>query len=100
MGAFFKPSEEPGVKRAKRSAATLIPGSSDGTRYAAMAEQLSAGARSLWRKTLSLSPPCGWVHFKLPKWVKSKLALTLASGESAAKYFYCFSMVFAADSPL
>ena len=25
---------------------------------------------------LSLSPPCGWVHFKLPKWVKSKLALT------------------------
>src|SRR6266566_3526936 len=76
MGAFFKPSEEPGVKRAKRSAATLIPGSSDGTLCAAIAEQLSAVARSLWRKTLSLSPPCGWVHFKLPKWVKSKLALT------------------------
>src|SRR5437660_8632041 len=76
MGAFFKPSEEPGVKRAKRSAATLIPGSSDGTLCAAIAEQMSAVARSRWRKTLSLSPPCGWVHFKLPKWVKSKLALT------------------------
>ena len=76
MGAFFKPSEEPGVKRAKRSGATLIPGSSDGTLCAAIAEQMSAVARSLWRKTLSLSPPCGWVHFKLPKWVKSKLALT------------------------
>lgn len=75
MGAFFKPSEEPGVKRAKRSGATLIPGSSDGTLCAAIAEQMSAVARSLWRKTLSLSPPCGWVHFKLPKWVKSKLAL-------------------------
>ena len=77
MGAFFKPSEEPGVKRAKRSGATLIPGSSDGTLCAAIAEQMSAVARSLWRKTLSLSPPCGWVHFKLPKWVKSKLALTV-----------------------
>jgi hypothetical protein len=76
MGAFFKPSEEPGVKRAKRSGATLIPGSSDGTLCATIAEQMSAVARSLWRKTLSLSPPCGWVHFKLPKWVKSKLALT------------------------
>lgn len=76
MGAFFKPSEEPGVKRAKRSGATLIPGSSDGTLCAAIAEQMSAVARSLWRKTLSLSPPCGWVHFKLPKWVKSTLALT------------------------
>src|SRR5438876_6915885 len=81
MGAFFKPSEEPGVKRAKRSGATLIPGSSDGTLCAAIAEQMSAVARSLWRKTLSLSPPCGWVHFKLPKWVKSKLALTKASKE-------------------
>src|SRR5439155_9789321 len=77
MGAFFKPSEEPGVKRAKRSGATLIPGSSDGTLCATIAEQMSAVARSLWRKTLSLSPPCGWVHFKLPKWVKSKLALTV-----------------------
>jgi len=76
MGAFFKPSEEPGVKRAKRSGATLIPGSSDGTLCAAIAEQMSGVARSLRRKTLSLSPPCGWVHFKLPKWVKSKLALT------------------------
>ena len=76
MGAFFQPSEEPGVKRAKRSGATLIPGSSDGTLCAAIAEQMSGVARSLRRKTLSLSPPCGWVHFKLPKWVKSKLALT------------------------
>src|SRR5437868_1430717 len=76
MGAFFTPSEEPDVKRAKRSAATLLPGSSHGTCCAAIAEQLSAVARSLWRKTLSLSPPCGWVHFKLPKWVKSTLALT------------------------
>src|SRR6266849_567324 len=76
MGAFFKPSEEPGVKRAKRSGATLIPGSSDGTLCAAIAEQMSGVARSLRRKTLSLSLPCGWVHFKLPKWVKSKLALT------------------------
>src|SRR6266566_3655718 len=79
MGAFFHPSEEPGVKRAKRSGATLIPGSSDGTLCAAIAEQMSGGARSLRRKTLSLSPPCGWVHFKLPKWVKSKLALTTCS---------------------
>src|SRR5438046_10346109 len=77
MGAFFKPSEEPGVKRAQRSGATLIPGSSDGTLCAAIAEQMSGVARSLRRKTLSLSPPCGWVHFKLPKWVKSKLALTI-----------------------
>src|SRR5260370_2551566 len=76
MGAFLTPSEEPGVKRAKRSGATLIPGSSDGTLCAAIAEQMSGVARSLRRKTLSLSPPCGWVHFKLPKWVKSKLALT------------------------
>src|SRR6266496_1588192 len=81
MGAFFKPSEEPGVKRAKRSGATLIPGSSDGTLCAAIAEQMSAVARSLWRKTLSLSPPCGWVHFQLPKWVKSKLALTVVIDE-------------------
>src|SRR5260370_8074597 len=79
MGAFFTPSEEPGVKRAKRSGATLIPGSSDGTLCAAIAEQMSGVARSLRRKTLSLSPPCGWVHFKLPKWVKSKLALTYDS---------------------
>src|SRR5438270_8947963 len=76
MGALFKPWEEPGGKRAKRSGATLLPGSSHGTRCAAIAEQMSAVARSRWRKTLSLSPPCGWVHFKLPKWVKSKLALT------------------------
>src|SRR6266550_1914776 len=76
MGAFFKPSEEPGVKRAKRSGATLIPGSSHGTLCAAIAERMSTVARSLWRKTLSLSPSCGWVHFKLPKWVKSTLALT------------------------
>ncbi len=79
MGAFFTPSEEPGVKRAKRSGVTLIPGSSDGTLCAAIAEQMSGVARSLRRKTLSLSPPCGWVHFKLPKWVKSKLALTYDS---------------------
>ena len=85
MGAFFKPSEEPGVKRAKRSAATLIPGSSDGTLCAAIAEQMSAVARSRWRKTLSLSPPCGWVHFKLPKWVKSKLALTFCLATMSSK---------------
>src|SRR5438034_6705368 len=76
MGAFCKPSEEPAVKGAKRRGATLTAGSSDGTRCAAIAEQMSAGARSLWRKTLSLSPPCGWVHSKLAKWVKSTLALT------------------------
>src|SRR5438874_5014456 len=79
MGAFFTPFEEPGVKRAKRSGATLIPGSSNGTLCAAIAERMSTVARSLWRKTLSLSPSCGWVHFKLPKWVKSTLALTLAT---------------------
>src|SRR6266849_7631113 len=81
MGAFFQPTEEPGVKRAKRSGATLIPGSSHGTLCAALAEQMSGVARSPRRKTLSLSPPCGWVHFKLPKWVKSKLALTILVAE-------------------
>ena len=40
MGAFFQPSEEPCVKRAERSAATLILGSSDGTLCAAIAEQI------------------------------------------------------------
>ncbi len=47
MGAFFTPSEEPGVKRAKRSGATLIPGSSDGTLCAAIAEQMEKNAFSL-----------------------------------------------------
>ncbi len=31
------------------------------------------------KHALSLSSPCGWVHLKLPKWVKSQLALTLAA---------------------
>ena len=55
MGAFFKPSEEPAVKRAKRSGAILIAGSSDGTLCAAIAEQMSAVVHSLRRKTLSLT---------------------------------------------
>src|SRR5713226_7731574 len=93
MGAFFTPSEEPGVKRTKRSGATLIPGSSDGTLCAAIAEQMSGVARSLRRKTLSLSLPCGWVHFKLPKWVKSKLALTTSTDRDAHSPYSCLYSV-------
>jgi hypothetical protein len=78
MGAFFKPSEEAGVKRAERNGATLIPASSDGTLCAAIAEQMSvvANSRAL-KNAFILAVQYGWVHFKLPKWVKSTLALTL-----------------------
>src|SRR5437016_8938821 len=77
MGAFFTPSEEEGVKRAESSAATLTPSSSDGTLCAAIAEQVSAVASSPQSAMLAFFSQSGWVHLKLPKWVKSTLALTL-----------------------
>jgi hypothetical protein len=78
LGAFFKPSEEQGVKRAEWSAATLIPCSS-GTLCATIAQQIRVVASSPQRAMLSFFSQSGWVHFQLPKWVKSKLALTLCS---------------------
>src|SRR5437870_12018460 len=99
MGAFFKPSEEPGVKRAKRSGATLIPGSSDGTLCAAIAEHMSDVARSLRRKTLSLSPPCGVGPFQVAEMGQkevgldnqrqrdSKAGTSTSSGIRSSKYF-------------
>jgi hypothetical protein len=53
MGAFLKPSENGGVKRAERNAATLIPPFSDGTLCAAIAERMSVIANSQREKHAS-----------------------------------------------
>src|SRR5437588_11285324 len=77
MGACFKPSEAAGVKRAERNGATLIPAASDRTLCTAIAEQMSVVANSqALKNAFILAVQYGWVHFKLPKWVKSTLAFT------------------------
>src|SRR5260221_14612064 len=85
MGAFFTPSlgtwcQESGVQR--RDLDSRFP---EMVHFAPPLLNRSCGCTFTAEKNqLSLSSPCGWVHLKLPKCVKSPLALTpLRSGPSS-----------------